>query len=295
MKFNSALYNKVNAIVPWGDKIPVIKGSSDKDIEMADNVSTLPSFEEGEKSLPTVDTRVSRVFQRKDTDKDRNERNSPVPAKAYKRRMSTTSMLAEIRRSKKEGVKLNDGVIRKLELVSRRFRERNGDLSRFQQDFNISKLKGAKKFKGASKLIIQNDRMARHAEEILSREGVEAKINEIVIKQREQNENMLPGQVTTDEIMESIESSPNTTDPNNVEDAKAEDYNDADEKDGDNDGEDGDDGDGPDDPFEVPDGALNKLTWAITRPIEFFLFFTVPRCAEEKWKEVSRQKEKRSD
>ena len=147
-----------------------------------------------------------------------------------------------------------------LELVSNSFRERNGDNSKFIKDFDISKLSGLKKFKGASKLIIQNDKLTKHAEEILLREGMEAKIMEISLLAGESN---LPGEVASNNSSSrnnvfSVSTTTNNHATEAESDPEPEPEPEPTDQKVDPDTSDDDEDDGPYDPYEIPEGGLDR-------------------------------------
>lgn len=91
MKFNSTLYNFINARVPWGDD----KKIETSDVEMAQQDSSFP-----------INT-PQRIFST-------NSSTIDTKPKPFKRRMSTAAILAEVRRAKREGNCMSETVIKKV-------------------------------------------------------------------------------------------------------------------------------------------------------------------------------------
>ncbi|GMI08301.1 hypothetical protein TrVE_jg10476 [Triparma verrucosa] len=225
MKFNIELKTKVNACVPWGEKVVPIDAAQ----------------EAGDKIFARSERRSS-IEAKEGND---STTNMPPPS-AMRRRRSTSGILAEVRRAKKAGEKLPTQLINDLEEVSDSFKFRQGKLKKKKEE--LADVEGGMgKFKAGVQKVIENNEVLEHAEHILQRDSTEEKLSK-------------------------LPEDPNLTAPPMAEEEAP-------------DGPDDDD-DGPPDPFEMPDDAAGKIMWAITRPIDFSLYYTIPQCGVEEKKHL---------
>ena len=177
-----------------------------------------------------------------------------------RRRKSTTSLLAEVRRSKKNGTRLDATVIADLEWCSASFRFHNANVKKHAETAQHSAIineKGLGKFKAAAGIVRENNKLLQHAEDVLSRPETEKKMDgapRTAAKAEAEEANTRPLRATQAE-----------------------------------EGGDDDDADAEDDeinPFEKPDGnALDLFIWYCTRFIDLGLYYTVPNCGMEKNKD----------
>jgi len=180
-----------------------------------------------------------------------------------RRPKSTTSLLAEVRRSKKNGTRLDAAVIADLEWFSASFRFHNANAKKHAETVQHSAImneKGLGKFKAAVGIVRENNKLLQHAEDVLSRPETEKKMDGA------------PGTAAADGEAEAEEAN---TRPSSATQAEE--------------GGDDDDADAEDDeinPFEKPDGnALDLFIWYCTRFIDLGLYYTVPNCGMEKNKD----------
>ncbi|GMH70838.1 hypothetical protein TL16_g05508, partial [Triparma laevis f. inornata] len=237
MKYNIELKTRVNACVPWGEKVVPIDAAK----------------EAGDKIFARSERRKSTEGGSTSPRDDGTVPDQVVPN--MRRRRSTTGILAEVRRAKKDGAQLPTQLIQDLEDVSDSFKFRQGKLNRKNESLIADVEGGMNKFKAGAQKVIENQKILDHAEHILNREGTREKLN------------ALPEGSAEDPNSTTTPSGDNTaTDPPA--------------------GPDEDDGDDPPDPFEIPEDAMGKVMWLITRPIDFSLYYTIPQCGVEEKKHL---------
>ena len=243
----------MNAWVSWGDKV------SDDHANAVETTANVFSRSGDKKS---------------DSDNDRVERSPSqiqVGATRRGRRRSTTSLLAEVRRAKKEGATLPAYVIKDIEAVSDSFRFRQASLKKKNEDSSsLAELEdGMSKFKASAKKVIENTKLLEHAEQILGRDEVRDKL-----RQLPDQGSPLPGQVVDEDETETVK-----TDRKSSSDVLEKEGDKLEEGGGGDSDADGDED--PIDPFEIPDDAMGKAMWLVTRPIDFSLYYTIPQCGQE--------------
>ena len=133
---------------------------------------------------------------------------------------------------------------------------------------------GMSKFKASAKKVIENAKVLEHAEQILNRDGVQDKL-----RQLPDAEGGLPGQILQDDDENETVGTDRKTSSEMLGVVK-----DGEDVGGGGGGD--DDEENPPDPFEIPDDALGKVMWLITRPVDFSLYYTIPHCAIEEKKDL---------
>jgi hypothetical protein len=124
---------------------------------------------------PNVFQRSTKAIQPVLAADDPTGPSEPPPA-ARRRRRSTTSILVEVRRAKTEGGRLSASIVADLENMSDSFRHHNEVAAKHDAKNQKALHEGASsekgalsKFKAGAQIVIENDRLLRHAEDVLQR------------------------------------------------------------------------------------------------------------------------------
>ena len=247
MKYNEQCKAFVSKCVPWSDKEAEGENDNDQDSE-GKNV-----FQRGERS--------KKESENSESGSDRSDKADYPPRR---RRRSLTPLMVEVRKAKRDGGSLPSQVLTDLEMLSTSFKFHSTHKKGTGPDLESSGALG--KFRKGAMQVIENKKLAEHAETVLGRDDIRDRIAN------------LPGTIEENETAPTRQSTGARGGA-----AKGSGDNDKD-KDKDEGGDDDDD-DGPIDLWEVPDEPMEKLMWVCTFPIDACLFYTIPQCGQEELKD----------
>jgi Ca2+/Na+ antiporter len=174
-----------------------------------------------------------------------------------------------VRRAKKDGGSLPSHVLSDLEMLSTSFKFHNTHKKGAAPDVESGGALG--KFKVGAMKVIENKKLAEHAEIVLGNDDIRDRIANLPgsISENGEDENESDVAVVTRQST----GAGGGDDEDNKDDG------------GDKGGGDDDDDDGPLNPWEVPDEPMEKLMWVCCFPIDVCLFYTIPQCGQEELKD----------
>jgi len=263
MKYNEKCKNFVSKMVPWSDKV-------DPQDETA--------VEETAKVFKTQRSdSKDKLGASGGSDSEQSDRSGNASAVPRRRRRSLTPLMVEVRKAKKDGGNLPAHVVRDLEMLSTSFKFHSSH-KKSPGDGDVESKGALSKFKIGARKVIENKRLATHAELVLGKDDIRARIAN------------LPGAVGEEEEAENGQNIMRQS--TGAQDGEGGDKNDKNGSSGDedrsNDGSGGDSEEDEDDeinPWEVPDEPKDKLMWAMTFPIDVSLYCTIPQCGVEEKKD----------